>query len=260
MVSDDELALALATEAGAMLLELRKSMGFADPDALRDAGDARSHELLMRRFAAERPGDTVLSEEGDDDKSRLRADRVWIVDPLDGTREYGQPGRGDWAVHVALWERAADGLTAAAVALPAAGGPLATLLVAEGGDRSGADPYEGPPRIVISRTRAPAWVPQVAERLGAVTVTMGSAGAKIGAVMRGNAEIYLHSGGQYEWDSAAPVAVATAAGFWCSRLDGSPLRYNQDEVLLPDLVVCRADLASAVLDVLAVLAPAVGPT
>ena len=244
MISDDELALALATESGQLLLGLREAMGFADPTALRAAGDAHSHELLMQRFGAERPDDAVLSEEGVDDKARLAADRVWIVDPLDGTREYGEEGRTDWAVHIALWVRG-QGLTAAAVALPAAGAPLATLLFAE--EPAGRPSYDGPPRIVVSRTRAPAWVSGVAGQMGATTIPMGSAGAKIAAVVQGDAEVYLHSGGQYEWDSAAPVAVAQAAGLWCSRLDGSPLTYNRADPLLPDLVVCRADLADAVL-------------
>ena len=247
MISDDELALALATESGQLLLGLRDAMGFGDPTALRAAGDAHSHELLMQRFATERPDDAVLSEEGVDDKARLGADRVWIVDPLDGTREYGEEGRTDWAVHVALWVRG-RGLTAGAVALPAAGAPLATLLVTEGFITPR---YDGQPRIVVSRTRAPAWVGPVAEELGATTVPMGSAGAKIGAVITGDAEVYLHGGGQYEWDSAAPVAVAQAAGLWCSRLDGSPLTYNHEDPLLPDLVVCRADLREAVLEAVA---------
>ena len=273
MISDDELALALATESGQLLLDLRESMGFGDPTALRTAGDLRSHQLLMRRFAAERPDDAVLSEEGVDDPARLSADRVWIVDPLDGTREYGEEGRADWAVHVALWERGGSGdgsnnrssavgssavgsLTAGAVALPALGAPLATLLVAEQGAApvTVAPTPASPPRIVVSRTRAPAWVAAVAERIGAATVPMGSAGAKIGAVVRGDAEIYLHAGGQYEWDSAAPVAVATAAGLWCSRLDGTPLAYNRADPSLPDLVVCRADLATQVLAAVAALA------
>jgi 3'(2'), 5'-bisphosphate nucleotidase len=255
MISDDELALALATESGQLLLELREQMGFTDPTALRAAGDARSHERLMRRFAAERPDDVVLSEEGVDDQARLTADRVWIVDPLDGTREYGEEGRTDWAVHVALWVRGPDGqgvLSAGAVALPAMGDPLATLLYAE--QPPVWQPYDGPARIVVSRTRAPAWMSAVADRLSAVTVPMGSAGAKIGAVLRGEAEVYLHAGGQYEWDSAAPVAVATAAGLWCSRLDGTPLLYNQPDPFLPDLVVCRAELASDVLAAVAQLA------
>ena len=222
-------------------------MGFGDPTGLRAAGDAHSHELLMQRFAAERPDDAVLSEEGADDGARLEADRVWIVDPLDGTREYGEEGRTDWAVHVALWVRG-QGLTAGAVALPAAG--FAARHAAH--PRGLTTPaYEGQPRIVVSRTRAPAWVDQVAADLGGTTVPMGSAGAKIGAVINGEAEVYLHGGGQYEWDSAAPVAVAQAAGLWCSRLDGSPLSYNRFDPLLPDLVVCRADLSDAVLKAVA---------
>jgi 3'(2'), 5'-bisphosphate nucleotidase len=251
VISDDELALALATEAGQLLLDLREAMGFDDPVALRAAGDAHSHELLMRRFGTERPDDAVLSEEGADDPARLTADRVWIVDPLDGTREYGEPGRADWAVHVALWVRG-PGLTAGAVALPADGDPLATLL--HDGRQPTPVSYEGQLRIVVSRTRAPEWVAALAERFSAVTVPMGSAGAKIAAVIRGEAEVYLHSGGQYEWDSAAPVAVASAAGLWCSRLDGGPLVYNQANPYLPDLVVCRADLAPEVLAAVAELA------
>jgi 3'(2'), 5'-bisphosphate nucleotidase len=244
VISDDELALALATEAGQLLLDLREAMGFDDPVALRAAGDAHSHELLMRRFGSERPDDAVLSEEGADDPARLTADRVWIVDPLDGTREYGEPGRADWAVHVALWVRG-PGLTAGAVALPADGDPLATLL--HDGRQPTPVSYEGQLRIVVSRTRAPEWVAALAERFSAVTVPMGSAGAKIAAVIRGEAEVYLHSGGQYEWDNAAPMAVAMAAGLRATRIDGTEVPYGRDDPYSPDLLIARPSVHAAVL-------------
>ncbi len=234
-LSDHELAAALATEAGVLLLGVRAELGFADGPALKAAGDLRSHELLMARLAQERPDDAVLSEEGKDDKARLSAERVWIVDPVDGTREFSEAGRVDWAVHVALWEWGE--LVAGAVALPAEGLTLAT-----GGPLPELPPRSGPIRLVVSRTRPPALVAAVVPVLGAELVPMGSAGAKVMAVVRGQADAYVHGGGQYEWDSAAPVAVARAAGLHTSRLDGSPLLYNQDDVLLPDLVVCRPEI------------------
>jgi 3'(2'), 5'-bisphosphate nucleotidase len=195
----------------------------------------------MAALAQHRPADAVLSEEGADDKVRLRADRVWIVDPLDGTREFSELGRADWAVHVALWQ--AGELVAGAVALPAQGVTLATPTVVA--------PPAAPaaPRIVVSRTRPPAVALAVRDALGGTLVEMGSAGAKVASVVQGVSDVYVHAGGQYEWDSAAPVAVARAAGLHTSRIDGSPLVYNQDNVLLPDLVVCRPELAQAVLAV-----------
>src|SRR5947208_4880884 len=217
-------------------------MGFGEPDTLRDAGDQHSHEFLAAELEQLRPGDVVLSEEGADDRARLEAARVWIVDPLDGTREFGEEGRTDWAVHVAL---AVDGqIEAAAVALPARAltlnaSPAATV----------APPYGGPPRLVVSRTRPPAIAELLAERLGGELVALGSAGAKAMAVVLGDVDVYAHSGGQYEWDSAAPVGVAAAAGLHVSRLDGSPLRYNRPEPYLPDLLICRPELRDAVLAV-----------
>ena len=243
MTNDHEVAARLATEAGELLLGVRAELADADPKVRKDAGDKRSHEFLMTALAAERPGDAVLSEEGADDKVRLTAERVWIVDPHDGTREFGELGRTDWAVHVALWQ--AGELVAGAVALPAQGVTLATPDV---------PPPPAPPaapRIVVSRTRPPAVALQVRDALGGVLVEMGSAGAKVASVVQGIADVYVHAGGQYEWDSAAPIAVARAAGLHTSRIDGSPLRYNQDDVLLPDLVVCRPELAEAVLAVTA---------
>jgi 3'(2'), 5'-bisphosphate nucleotidase len=245
---DHVLARDLAEEAGRLLLDLRQRGG--DPDVLRKAGDQLSHEFLAAELAARRPGDAVLSEEGVDDKARLSADRVWIVDPLDGTREFGEDGRTDWAVHVALWERSAGdagGLTAGAVALPAQGTVLSTASPPPGPSRAAA-PERGPLRLVVSRSRAPGLVHDVAERINAVLVPCGSAGAKVATVITGQTDAYLHAGGFYEWDTAAPVAVATAAGFHVSRIDGSDVSYNRDNPLLPDILVCRPAIAGLLLD------------
>ena len=241
-MNDHELAAILATEAGRMLLQVRAEFADSTSEERKAAGDLRSHDFLMEQLAAARPGDAVLSEEGADDPIRLRSNRVWIVDPLDGTREFSELGRADWAVHVALW---ADGeLIAGAVALPAQGVTLATP------DVPAPPPGPAVPRIVVSRTRPPAVALRVQNELSGALVEMGSAGAKVAAVVQGRAEVYVHAGGQYEWDSAAPVAVARAAGLHTSRIDGSPLRYNQADVLLPDLVVCRPEYADAVLSAL----------
>jgi 3'(2'), 5'-bisphosphate nucleotidase len=195
----------------------------------------------MSLLAEHRPHDAVLSEEGKDDKARLQASRVWIVDPLDGTREFSEPPRDDWAVHVALWEEGE--LVAGAVAQPALGETFNT----------GRPPVVPPrtsdrPRIAVSRTRPPAFVEALAEELDAELVPMGSAGVKVISVTRDVSDAYVHAGGQYEWDNAAPVAVARAAGLFCSRVDGSELVYNQDEVSLPDLIVCRPELAERILE------------
>ncbi len=237
---DSTVAAELARAAGELLLDVRAQATGLTGRALGDEGDRRSHARLMEWLAAARPDDAVLSEEGADDRRRLQASRVWIVDPLDGTREFSE-GRDDWAVHVALWHDGA--LVAGAVALPGQGVTLHT--------GAGGVPADHPPgarlRMLVSRTRAPAVATRAAETLGAELVPMGSAGAKVAGVVQGRAEMYVHAGGQYEWDSAAPVAVARAAGLHASRLDGSPLRYNQPDPTLPDLVVCRPELAEAVL-------------
>jgi 3'(2'), 5'-bisphosphate nucleotidase len=251
---DDELARDLAAEAGERLLGLRAQGG--EPDLLRKTGDRLSHEFLIQALADRRPGDVVLSEEGADDPARLTADRVWIVDPLDGTREFGEPGRTDWAVHVALWQRTSGGtsggtsgsgeLTAGAVALPAqdrvlsTANPPAPLPPFEAGSRR--------VRIVVSRTRAPRFVRDIAELIDAELVPHGSAGAKVAAVVSGEVDAYVHGGGFYEWDTAAPVAVARAAGLYASRIDGAPLRYNQPELLMPDILVSRPALANILLE------------
>ena len=238
-MNDHQLAAQLATEAGRLLLEVRAELADAGEAERKAAGDRRSHEFLMAALAAQRPDDAVLSEEGADNPVRLAADRVWIVDPLDGTREFSELGRDDWAVHVALWQ--AGDLTAGAIALPARGITLATPTVPAPPEHTGA------PRIAVSRSRPPAVAEAVRERLGGVLVPMGSAGVKVAAVVQGVADVYVHAGGQYEWDSAAPVAVARAAGLHTSRIDGSPLAYNRPDPLLPDLVVCRPEYAEEVL-------------
>jgi 3'(2'), 5'-bisphosphate nucleotidase len=237
-LDDSELAAVLATRAGQLLLDVRERYADAEQGQRRAAGDRESHEYLLAELHSARPTDVVLSEEGRDDQARLAADRVWIVDPLDGTREFAE-FRDDWAVHVALWE--SGDLTAGAVALPASDVTFATPTM------SLPPAPDGRPRMVISRTRPPAWTEEVAGTLGADVLLMGSAGAKAMAVVQGHAEIYLHAGGQYEWDSAAPVVVARAAGLHTSRIDGSPLRYNRRDLLLPDLLVCRPELAQRVL-------------
>ncbi|MEM7142608.1 MAG: 3'(2'),5'-bisphosphate nucleotidase CysQ [Actinomycetota bacterium] len=248
---DHQLAADLAQEAGRLLVDLRARLHADDtpPAVLKAEGDRQAHELLMVRLQAARPDDAILSEEGRgsegrDDLARLDAARTWIVDPLDGTREFSEVPRTDWAVHVALVEN--NRPIAGAVALPALGEVLNT------GRPSSlvADPSV-PPRMIVSRSRPPAAATHVAEALGADLVEMGSAGAKTMAVIRGECEIYAHSGGQYEWDSCAPVAVAAAAGCHVSRIDGSELLYNQEDPYLPDLLVCRPELAEAALAALA---------
>jgi 3'(2'), 5'-bisphosphate nucleotidase len=241
MTDDDRLAAELAEQAGQLLLDLRAEGG--DPGDLRTAGDRLSHEFLAAELAARRPGDAVLSEEGRDDRSRLAAERVWIVDPLDGTREFGEPGRTDWAVHVALWEHGA--LTAGAVALPAQGQVLATTAPPVVPPVNGS---EGPLRVVVSRTRPPAFLERLSGEMSVTLVPLGSAGAKAAAVLRGEADAYIHAGGQYEWDSAAPAAVALAAGLHASRLDGSALQYNQPDPVLPDILICPVALAESLLE------------
>jgi 3'(2'), 5'-bisphosphate nucleotidase len=239
--SDVELARQLAQTAGRLLLDLRDS-GLFEAKALGKAGDQIANAFLMSALRVHRPEDAILSEEEKDSGSRLGAQRVWIIDPLDGTREYSEM-RADWAVHVAL---AVDGVaTLGAVALP--GLPL-TLTSSQTTSRP---QHSGRLRMVVSRTRPAAEAVAVAEALGAELVPMGSAGAKAMAVLRGEADIYLHSGGQYEWDSCAPVAVAQAAGLHVSRMDGSPLRYNQANTYMPDLLICPQEHAASVIELAA---------
>ncbi len=234
-------AARLAEEAGRLLLGLRSHIGADLPaDEARRDGDRRSHEFLARAIAEHYPHDGLLSEEAADNPERLGRDRVWIVDPLDGTREFGEVGRSDWAVHVCLSLRGT--VPVGAVALPALDMVLST---AQPPEASAAVP--GPLRLVVSRTRPPASVERLAVILGAELVPMGSAGAKAMAVVQGHADAYIHSGGQYEWDSAAPVAVALSAGLHASRLDGSQLVYNQPNPWLPDLVICRPDVSQGIL-------------
>jgi 3'(2'), 5'-bisphosphate nucleotidase len=232
-------AAALAALAGRALMELRE----APPAGTRDigaAGDHMAHHLLVSELNRLYPGDDVRSEEG---LEHVAGDgRLWIVDPLDGTREFRERGRIDWAVHVALSVGGAPAV--GAVALPAL-----DMVLSTGAPPELKAPTGEPPRIVVSRSRPPEVAYDVAEALGAVMVPLGSAGAKIAAVILGDAEVYVHAGGQYEWDSCAPAAVALASGLHASRLDGEPLRYGDPDAWLPDLVVCRPEYASAVLDV-----------
>ncbi|MEV6345729.1 3'(2'),5'-bisphosphate nucleotidase CysQ [Actinoplanes sp. NPDC051851] len=262
-VNDSAFARWLADRAGQVLLQVRDEVGYADGKALKAAGDKAAHDLLRAELARWRPADAVLSEEDEHSREawregehdsvrpdRLGSSRVWIVDPLDGTREFSEEGRADWAVHVALWTADSSNpsrLAAGAVAMPAQHRTIAT-------DNAPAYPpmplesaTGGAIRIAASRTRPPAFVTALAEDLGAELVPMGSAGCKIAAVISGEADAYVHGGGQFEWDSAAPVAVALATGLHASRIDGSLLSYNQADPRLPDLVVCRKDLAPRLL-------------
>lgn len=245
-MTDAELAAHLAEVAGRLLIEVRAS-GMLSLKALGKAGDATANQFLVHALREQRPDDGLLSEEEKDNAERLAKSRVWIVDPVDGTREYGEE-RTDWAVHVAL---TIDGVpTIGAVALPGLGIVLRT-------DRPGTVPAAPEKlRMLVSRTRPAAEAVAVAEKLGAELIGMGSAGAKAMAVVRGEADIYLHTGGQYEWDSCAPAAVALAHGLHCSRVDGSPLVYNQADVYMPDLLVCRKEHAAKVLQLVGEVAAA----
>jgi 3'(2'), 5'-bisphosphate nucleotidase len=244
-MDDHAFAAWAADEAGRVLLEVRERAAAEglEGKALKDAGDAAAQAELDRLLTAHRSADSVLSEEAADDKSRLQAERVWIIDPLDGTREFSEPPRDDWAVHVALWERSAGDLTAGAVAQPALGETFTTGFPREVPPRTSQRP-----RIAVSRSRPPAFVEALASELDAELVPMGSAGVKVMSVVRDIADAYVHAGGQYQWDNAAPVAVARAAGLHCSRVDGSPLVYNDDDTSLPDLIVCRPELAAQIID------------
>jgi 3'(2'), 5'-bisphosphate nucleotidase len=231
-LTDAELARAIADEAGALLLAVQAD----GADGAR--GDREANALILDRLRAARPDDAILSEESADDLTRLEQRRVWIVDPLDGTREFAED-RADWAVHVAL---AIDGApSAGAVALPRLGAALATDALPP------LPPLRHPPRMLVSRTRPGQLCAALTARIGAETVPMGSAGAKAMAVVRGEAEIYLHTGGQHQWDNCAPAAVALAAGLHASRIDGTPLVYNRRATSIPDLLICRKEWAEPVL-------------
>ena len=243
MTRDNDVARDLARAAGELLLRVRAEDVSGDVSDLRDRGDRQSHDLLTRLLAECCPDDAVLSEENADNSTLVTANRLWIIDPLDGTREFAE-GRADWAVHVAL--RVDDALTAAAVALPAEDRVYVT-----GMSGPVVGPAERSVRLAVSRTRPGPVSAALAERLGGELVPMGSAGVKAMAVLTGEVDAYVHSGGQYVWDSAAPVAVASRAGLHTSRLDGSPLSYSGDTTWLPDLIVCRAELAATLLRTIA---------
>lgn len=256
----------VAAEAGELLLAVREEVGFYDSYELGDAGDRRANTFILKRLAELRPGDAVLSEEAVDDLSRVHADRVWIVDPVDGTREYSMAGHADWAVHIALWQRhgSAPGaapaatdqpgaapaatddrgaITDAAVALPALRQVYRTDTVTPPPPRR-----DGPIRITASTYRPPAVLWWLREQMDIEVVRIGSAGAKAMAVVRGDVDAYIHAGGQWEWDSAAPAGVLWAAGLHATRLGGAPLVYNRRDPYLPDLLMCRPELAGPLLD------------
>ena len=241
-LDDVSVAMGAADAAGRELLAIRS--GPATGPEAGAIGDRRSHALLVSILTDARPADAILSEESADDPSRVNSARVWIIDPLDGTREFGEPGRTDWAVHVALVS--GGRLTVGVVALPAVGSTFSSA------NPPSPPPRSGPIRVAVSRTRPSALAAGVSRRLGAELVPMGSAGAKAMSILAGESDVYLHSGGQYEWDSAAPVAVAAAAGLHTSRIDGSPLAYNRFPAWQPDLLICRPELASAVLEAIRV--------
>lgn len=267
LAADQQLAESLAIEAGQLLLEIRDTES-ARGRALGDIGDRRSNELLLARLAAERPGDAVLSEESPDESARGEADRVWIIDPVDGTREFSMPGHNDWAVHVALWLRDGDQdrsrLDVSAVSLPGLG-----FVIGTGGASTFAgepvslepsaavggllDPLDDAarPTIVASGSRPPKFLAPVVKALGGTQLAVGSAGAKAMCVVRGEADAYVHAGGQFQWDSAAPAGVAMAHGFAACRIDGSPLEYNVADTFLPDLIICRPELRDPIVEAIA---------
>jgi 3'(2'), 5'-bisphosphate nucleotidase len=242
---DHVLAFRLAEETGKILVALRQELveQGAHHFAMKDSGDAAAHRFIADTLAEERPSDSLLSEEGADREERLDAERTWIVDPLDGTREYAEPPRHDWAVHIALV--VAGRPVAGAVSLPAE-----RLVFGTGEPATVPAMPSNRPRVIVSRTRRPPAAQMLAAALDAEYLELGSAGAKAMAVVRGHADIYAHSGGQYEWDNCAPVAVAEAAGLHCSRLDGSPMLYNNPDPYLPDLLICRPELADRCLEIL----------
>jgi 3'(2'), 5'-bisphosphate nucleotidase len=245
-LTDAELAAQVAQQAGELLLAVREEVGYYDPYDLGDAGDKLANRLILDRLHQERPEDAVLSEEAVDDISRVQADRVWIVDPVDGTHEFSMRGRSDWAVHIALWQRDGTpigGITDAAVALPARGEVYRTDTVTPPPPRK-----DGPILITASANRPPPVLWWLRDRLDIQLVRIGSAGAKAMAVVRGDVDAYVHAGGQWEWDSAAPAGVVSAAGLHATRLDGSPLIYNRPDPYLPDLLMCRAELADVLLE------------
>ena len=243
--TDQQIASRVATEAGAMLVDLRDELvaeGIHYWD-LKDEGDVAGHRYIMSALTAARPDDVILSEEAADNRRRLSAERVWIIDPIDGTNEFAEHPRHDWAIHIALWD--AGELTAASVALPTLGITFDASPAAVVPPSTRAKPL-----LVTSRSRNPYCAVMVANALGCDVARLGSAGAKAMAVVMGEADIYVHDGGMYQWDSAAPSAVAKAAGLHVSRIDGSPLKYNQESLWLPDFLVCRIELAEPALNAL----------
>lgn len=243
--SDQQIASRIARETGNMLVALRNNLANEAVSYwdLKDEGDWAAHRFIIESLRASRPDDVILSEEAADDRARLNSDRVWIIDPIDGTNEFAEPPRHDWAIHIALWER--GNLVAGSVSLPALG------LTFDADPPPVVPPaVRQRPVLVTSRTRNPYCAVIVAHALECDVGRLGSAGAKAMAVVMGEADIYVHDGGMYQWDSAAPAAVALAAGLHVSRIDGSPLVYNEPSLWLPDILVCRPELAERALEAL----------
>ena len=243
-IDDHALAARLADETGRLLLDLLNDPAGPKGWGLEMAGDRQAHEFLVEELRRHRPGDAVLSEEGHDDRRRLDAERVWILDPLDGSSDFGISGA--WSVHVALCQRGVP--VAGAVAVPAWDTTFAT------------DPAPRPTmcrvgrrRVVVARSRGHIDGNRLS-RLGVEVLTMGSAGVKAMTVVRGEMDAYVHGGGLYEWDTCAPAAVAQAAGLHVCSADGSPLRFNNPRPHTPGLVICRPDFADELLEVLAPVA------
>ena len=261
-LGDDELSRTVAQRAGVLLMSLRKeffrthpvdSMDKAVSDQLRDQADRAAHLFIMDKLSAARPLDAILSEEGKDDAARLELDRVWIVDPLDGTWEYGQ-GRKAFGVHIALWNAKAGKLSAGTVDLPDQGITRSVLDMVEI-----VTPKDSVIRVVASRSRPPATLKEIVTRLGDLLteaeithsqvkiVDVGSVGAKVNEILCGRADVYLHNTGFYEWDVAAPYIVAEHYGLIASHMDGAPITFNHMPPYVTDLVVSRADLYPHVL-------------
>ena len=246
---DHLLAANLAESAGRMLVDCRSGAAgqLLGGSSLAHEGDQRAHLHLLTRLQEARPDDAVLSEEGADDAQRLDSSRLWVIDPLDGSRDYGF-GNDEWAVHVGLVE---DGkIVAGAVALSA----LDLLFhTGEGEGPACAVDENNPnrrPVIVTARSRVNAEGMLLAHELGADVFACGSAGVKAMLVVNGTADAYVHASPLYEWDVCAPAAVAQSAGLHVSDAAGDPLVFNQARPVVNSFLVCRPELVDDILSAL----------
>jgi 3'(2'), 5'-bisphosphate nucleotidase len=242
----EDLALArdLAARTGARAIDLARR-GRWSGRTLAELGDNAADGFLCGWLAAVRPNDAILSEETTDSRARLTAERVWIVDPIDGSKEYGSGGN-EWAVQVALWVRGRLALGALALS---GDGPVLAGICGDSDDTLGGEatpvrgttPEPSRPRIIVSKNHTPKWAPDFAERLGGTIVTASGVGYKVARVLLGAADVYVHEGSikLYEWDTAAPEAVARAFGWNVSGLDGGELVYNRVPPTTGDFLVCR---------------------